>query len=264
MNTGVNSPSGITIKSPRELDLMREAGRVVASAKQAVKDAIRPGVTSKEMDAVAEEVIRKHGATPSFKGYKPTPSKPCPATICFSFNEEIVHGIPGNRKIKSGDIVSVDFGAIVEGFHGDSAFTVAVGDVSEETERLISATKIALDKGISEAKEGARLTDISHAVQSYAESEGFSVVKEYVGHGIGRSLHEEPQVPNYGKPGRGPKLKVGMTLAIEPMLNVGTWQTKALDDGWTVVTADGELSAHYEHTIAVTENGPEILTPGPF
>ena len=264
MNTGVNSPSGITIKSPRELDLMREAGKVVASAKQAVKDAIRPGVTSMEMDAVAEEVIRKHGAIPSFKGYKPTPSKPFPATICFSFNEEIVHGIPGNRKIKSGDIVSVDFGAIVEGFHGDSAFTIAVGEVSEETERLISATKIALEKGISEAKEGARLTDISHAVQSYAESEGFSVVREYVGHGIGRSLHEEPQVPNYGKPGRGPKLKVGMTLAIEPMLNVGTWQTKALDDGWTVVTADGELSAHYEHTIAVTENGPEILTPGPF
>ena len=264
MNMGVNSPSGITIKSPRELDLMREAGKVVASAKQAVKDAIRPGVTSMEMDAVAEEVIRKHGAIPSFKGYKPTPSKPFPATICFSFNEEIVHGIPGNRKIKSGDIVSVDFGAIVEGFHGDSAFTIAVGEVSEETERLISATKIALEKGISEAKEGARLTDISHAVQSYAESEGFSVVREYVGHGIGRSLHEEPQVPNYGKPGRGPKLKVGMTLAIEPMLNVGTWQTKALDDGWTVVTADGELSAHYEHTIAVTENGPEILTPGPF
>ena len=264
MNTGVNSPSGITIKSPRELDLMREAGKVVASAKQAVKDSIRPGVTSMEMDAVAEEVIRKHGAIPSFKGYKPTPSKPFPATICFSFNEEIVHGIPGNRKIKSGDIVSVDFGAIVEGFHGDSAFTIAVGEVSEETERLISATKIALEKGISEAKEGARLTDISHAVQSYAESEGFSVVREYVGHGIGRSLHEEPQVPNYGKPGRGPKLKVGMTLAIEPMLNVGTWQTKALDDGWTVVTADGELSAHYEHTIAVTENGPEILTPGPF
>lgn len=264
MNTGVNSPSGITIKSPRELDLMREAGKVVASAKQAVKDAIRPGVTSMEMDAVAEEVIRKHGAIPSFKGYKPTPSKPFPATICFSFNEEIVHGIPGNRKIKTGDIVSVDFGAIVEGFHGDSAFTIAVGEVSEETERLISATKIALEKGISEAKEGARLTDISHAVQSYAESEGFSVVREYVGHGIGRSLHEEPQVPNYGKPGRGPKLKVGMTLAIEPMLNVGTWQTKALDDGWTVVTADGELSAHYEHTIAVTENGPEILTPGPF
>ena len=264
MNTGVNSPSGITIKSPRELDLMREAGKVVASAKQAVKDAIRPGVTSMEMDAVAEEVIRKHGAIPSFKGYKPTPSKPFPATICFSFNEEIVHGIPGNRKIKSGDIVSVDFGAIVEGFHGDSAFTIAVGEVSEETERLISATKIALEKGISEAKEGARLTDISHAVQSYSEAEGFSVVREYVGHGIGRSLHEEPQVPNYGKPGRGPKLKVGMTLAIEPMLNVGTWQTKALDDGWTVVTADGELSAHYEHTIAVTENGPEILTPGPF
>jgi methionyl aminopeptidase len=260
MNTGVRNPNGITIKSPRELDLMREAGRVVASAKQAVKDAIRPGATSKEMDEIAEEIIRKNGAIPSFKGYKPTPSKPFPATICFSFNEEIVHGIPGNRKIKEGDIVSVDFGAIVEGFHGDSAFTVSVGQVSVEAERLISVTSASLDEGIEQAKQGARLTDISHAIQSYAEKNEFSVVREYVGHGIGRSLHEEPQVPNYGKPGRGPRLKVGMTLAIEPMLNVGTWQTKALDDGWTVVTADGELSAHFEHTIAITENGPEVLT----
>ena len=254
------SNQGITIKSPRELELMRLAGEVVAEAKAVVIGAIKPGATSLEMDDLAEEVIRKHGAIPSFKGYQPGSGKPFPATICFSFNEEIVHGIPGDRKIKEGDIVSVDFGAIVDGYHGDSAFTVGVGQISEEAEKLIDVTRNSLSKGIEQAVVGARLTNISHAIQEYAENEGYSVVREYVGHGIGRDLHEEPQVPNYGDPGRGPKLRSGMTIAIEPMLNIGTWKTKQLDDGWTVVTEDGNLSAHFEHTVAITDQGPEVLT----
>jgi len=260
MNEVMGSTNGITIKSSRELDLMRQAGKVVAKAKAAVKEAIKPGATSAEMDALAEEVIRSNGAIPSFKGYKPTPSMPFPATLCFSFNDELVHGIPGNRKMKEGDIVSVDCGAIVEGFHGDSAFTVGVGEITQEAQTLIDVTNESLYEGIEKAVVGGRLTDISHAVQEYAEKRRFSVVREYVGHGIGRSLHEEPQVPNYGSPGRGPLLKSGMVLAIEPMLNVGTRETKVLEDGWTVVTSDGKLCAHFEHTIAITESGPEILT----
>jgi methionyl aminopeptidase len=261
MNIGLDKIRGITIKSSRELDLMREAGKIIAEAKSAVKAAIAPGVTSLEMDALAEEIIVKRGATPSFKGYRPAPSMPpFPATICFSYNEEIVHGIPGNRKMVEGDIISVDFGAIVEGFHGDSAFTVGVGNISNKARDLIDATEESLNKGIEKALAGARLTNISNAVQKYSESKGYSVVREYVGHGIGRSLHEEPQVPNYGEPGKGPVLKTGMVLAIEPMLNIGTWKTKILKDGWTIVTDDGELSAHFEHTVAITENGPEVLT----
>ena len=251
---------GITVKSARELELMRLAGDVVAEAKAAVMGAITPGATSQEMEDLAEAVIRKRGAIPSFKGYRPGASKPFPATICFSFNEEIVHGIPGNRKMKEGDIVSVDFGAIVDGYHGDSAFTMGVGEISEEANRLIDVTRDSLSKGIEEAIAGARLTNISHAIQQYAEDKGYAVVREYVGHGIGRELHEEPQVPNYGDPGRGPKLRSGMTIAIEPMLNIGTWKTKQLDDGWTVVTEDGALSAHFEHTVAITDQGPEVLT----
>ena len=261
MNDVTKSPMGITIKSQRELDLMREAGKVVAKAKAAVKHAICPGATSQEMDSLAEEVIRGEGAIPSFKGYQPSPSMPpFPATICFSFNEEIVHGIPNERVMCEGDIVSVDFGAIVDGYHGDSAFTVGVGKISREAELLLAATEQSLNKGIEQAKVGSRLTDISNAVQTHAEGLGFFVVREYVGHGIGRSLHEEPQVPNYGSAGRGPKLKAGMALAIEPMLNIGTWQTKVMKDGWTVCTKDGTLSAHFEHTVAITEEGPEILT----
>ena len=262
MSTNVGNNNGITIKSNRELDLMREVGRVVAEAKDVVRDAIEPGVTSREMDVLAEETIRSLGAIPSFKGYKPSPSKPFPATICFSFNEEIVHGIPGDRVVNEGDIISVDFGAILNGFHGDSAFTVAVGSVSKDAQLLIDSTRVSLDEGIQKAIPGGRLSDISHAVQIYAESCGFSVVREYVGHGIGRALHEEPQVPNYTEtgPGYGTMLRAGMVLAIEPMLNIGTWRTKLLTDGWTVVTADGELSAHFEHTVAITDNGPEILT----
>ncbi|HCE75295.1 MAG TPA: type I methionyl aminopeptidase [Dehalococcoidia bacterium] len=261
MTTGDINAKGITIKSSRELDLMREAGRIIAEAKLAVKNALAPGVTSLEMDALAEEIIKKRGAIPSFKGYQPAPHMPpFPASICFSFNEEIVHGIPSERKMREGDIVSVDFGAIVEGYHGDSAFTAGVGSISDTAQRLIDVTSDSLDAGIKMALIGSRLTDISNSIQIYAESKGYSVVKEYVGHGIGRELHEEPQIPNYGSPGRGPLLREGMVLAIEPMLNVGSWKTKVMPDGWTIVTIDGELSAHSEHTVAITSDGPEVLT----
>ena len=251
---------GITIKSERELALMRQAGKVVAEAKFHVMEAVKPGVTTGELDSIAEDVIRKMGAVPSFKGYAAGGPIPFSGTICASINEEIVHGIPGSRKLKDGDIFSVDVGAIVKGFHGDSAFTVGVGDISDETQRLIDATRKSLRFGIEQANSGARIGDIGNAVQQYAESQGYSVVRKYVGHGIGRSLHEEPQVPNFGRPGRGVLIKKGMTLAIEPMLNIGTHETVQLDDGWTVVTADSELSAHFEDTIAITADGAEILT----
>lgn len=261
MTAGNANTKGITVKAPREISLMREAGRIIAEAKLAVKNALAPGVTSAEMDALAEEIIKKRGAIPSFKGYQPAPHMPpFPATICFSFNEEIVHGIPSDRKMQDGDIVSVDFGAIVEGYHGDSAFTAGVGLVTSTAQKLIDVTAESLCTGIAKATPGSRLTDISNAIQVFAEAEGFSVVREYVGHGIGRALHEEPQIPNYGSPGRGPLLQKGMVLAIEPMLNIGTWKTKIMPDGWTVVTEDGKLSAHSEHTVAITSEGPEVLT----
>ena len=261
MTAGNANTKGINVKSPREISLMREAGRIIAEAKSAVKDALAPGVTSAEMDALAEEIIKKRGAIPSFKGYQPSPHMPpFPATICFSFNEEIVHGIPSDRKMRDGDIVSVDFGAIVEGYHGDSAFTSGVGLVKDTAQKLIDVTEESLFAGIAKAMPGNRLTDISNAIQVYAEAEGFSIVREYVGHGIGRALHEEPQIPNYGSPGRGPLLQEGMVFAIEPMLNMGTWKTKIMPDGWTVVTEDGELSAHSEHTVAINSEGPEVLT----
>lgn len=260
MTLSRKSPSGIAIKSAKEIELMRRAGQVVADAKVCVKDAIRPGVTTGELDRVAEDYIISVGATPSFKGYKAGGNIPFTGTICASVNQEIVHGIPGNRKLREGDILSVDFGAILDGFHGDSAFTVGVGTISDEAQRLIDATRESLKRGIAHVKAGGRIGDISHAVQTYAESMGFSVVRQYVGHGIGRALHEEPQVPNYGEAGRGPLLKKGMTIAIEPMLNIGGWETEQLDDGWTVVTADGSLSAHFEDTVAITQNGPEVLT----
>ena len=251
---------GITIKSERELALMRQAGKVVAEAKVHVMEAVKPGVTTGELDSIAEDVIRKMGSVPSFKGYAAGGPIPFTGTICASINEEIVHGIPGNRKLKEGDIFSVDVGAIVKGFHGDSAFTVGVGDISDEAQRLIDTTRESLRQGIARATAGSRIGDIGHAVQKYAESQGYSVVRKYVGHGIGRSLHEDPQVPNYGTPGRGVLIKKGMTLAIEPMLNIGTHETVQLEDGWTVVTADNELSAHFEDTIAITPDGAEILT----
>lgn len=243
-------------KSSTELEHMRRAGCITAAAREAVVEAVRPGITTAELDAIAEKVIRGEGATPSFKGYRGFP-----ASICASLNHEIVHGIPGERPLRGGDLFKVDVGAIWEGFHGDSAVTVFVGSPpSDVAEKLVRVTRDSLEAGIAEIRPGKRITDISHAVQQVVEGAGFSVVREYVGHGIGRALHEDPPVPNYGEPGRGPELTPGLVLAVEPMVNVGTWRTRLLDDDWTVVTEDGALSAHFEHTIAVTEDGAEVLT----
>lgn len=239
---------------------MREAGQVVAATKRKVKNAIEPGITTQELDRIAEKEIRGLGAIPSFKGYKAGGMVPFPATICASINEEIVHGIPSGRKLEIGDVISVDVGAIVGGFHGDSAFTTGVGTVTVASQKLIDTTRQSLSEGISKAVAGARIGDVSSAIQGYSESRGYSVVRQYVGHGIGRSMHEEPQIPNYGESGKGPLLRMGMTIAIEPMLNVGGWEALQLDDGWTVVTADGSLSAHFEDTIVITDSGAEILT----
>jgi methionyl aminopeptidase len=246
----------IVLKSPRELDKMRRAGHIVAVTREKVLTAVRPGVTTAGLDRVAEEHIRARGATPSFKGYRGFP-----ASICSSVNDEVVHGIPRDRALAQGDLLSLDFGAIWKGYHGDSAVTVFVGEPpSAEAEKLVRVTEDSLEAGISQIRPGGRLSDIGHAVQQVVEGAGFSVVREYVGHGIGQRLHEDPQIPNYGEPGRGPELRPGMVLAVEPMVNMGGWETRVLADGWTVVTADGSLSAHFEHTIACTEDGPEILT----
>lgn len=245
----------IICKSSSELELMREAGRIVALTHQELKKVIQPNITTKELDAVAEKIIRQHGATPSFKGYGGFPG-----SICTSVNEELVHGIPSDRKLKDGDIISVDVGANFKGYHGDSAWTYAVGTISEEDIRLMKVTEESLYRGLAEAKPDARLSNISHAIQVYVEAEGFSIVREYVGHGVGTALHEDPQIPNFGPPGRGPRLKPGMVLAIEPMVNAGTRYVKTLADNWTVVTHDQKNCVHYEHTIAITEDGYEILT----
>ena len=246
---------GITLKSAREIELMRQAGRVVANAIAEIKASVAPGMTTQDLDDIAAAEIERQGAKPAFKGYLGFP-----ATICASVNEEIVHGIPGSRVIKDGDMVSVDVGAIIEGYHSDHAVTFGVGRISPEVEALMAVTKESLDRGIAAARHGARVGDISWAVQSYAEEMGYSVVREYVGHGIGKALHEEPQIPNYGPPGAGLMLRKGMVIAIEPMVNIGGWQTKVLEDNWTVVTADGSLSAHFENTVAITEGDAEVLT----
>ncbi|MFM1654483.1 type I methionyl aminopeptidase [Brevibacillus sp. B_LB10_24] len=245
----------IILKSRMELEIMREAGRIVALTHQELARAIKPGVTTKQLDELAETFIRSKGAVPSFKGYGGFPG-----SICASVNEELVHGIPGKRVLNEGDIISLDIGAEFQGYHGDSAWTYAVGKVSEEAERLMRVTEESLYKGLEQARPDARLSDISHAVQVHAEAAGFSIVREYVGHGVGRDLHEDPQIPNYGPPGRGPRLKPGMVLAIEPMVNAGERYVRTLEDKWTVVTVDGKNCAHYEHTIAITEEGYEILT----
>jgi methionyl aminopeptidase len=243
-------------KSPQELDKMRRAGRIVASAIDRLLEEVRPGITTGDLDRVAEEHIRGQGAVPSFKGYRGFP-----ASICTSVDEEIVHGIPGERRLEDGHLLSLDVGAIWEGYHGDSAVSAFVGEPpSGEVEKLVRVTEESLEAAIAQIRPGNRLSDIGHVVQQVAEGAGFNVVREYVGHGIGRNLHEDPPIPNYGAPGRGLELRPGLVVAVEPMVNMGGWETRLLADEWTVVTADGSLSAHFEHTIAVTEEGPEVLT----
>lgn len=241
----------IILKTPDEIEVMVQASRVVAETLALLKKEVRAGVTTDDLDRIAEEAIRARGATPAFKGYRSYPK-----TLCASVNEQVVHGIPSKRKLKDGDIIGLDLGAIVGGFYGDSAVTVAVGRIEEATAKLVRVTEEALYLGIEQAVVGNRLTDISHAVQRHVEAAGYSVVTEFVGHGIGRQLHEEPQVPNYGKPGQGPRLQPGMVLAIEPMVNMGGSAVRVLEDRWTAVTADGSLSAHFEHTIAIQPEGP--------
>ena len=247
----------ITLKSTRELELMREAGRIVAEVLAGIREAVVPGISTGELEAIADEIIvGKYQAIPSFKGYRGFPSM-----VCASVNEEIVHGIPGERRLHEGDIVSVDVGVIHKGYHGDAAITVAVGDVDDTTQRLMDTTEKSLQIGIGAVRPGGWTSDISKAIEQFVVAQGFSVVREYTGHGIGRQMHEEPQIPNYYDRRMGKaRLRPGMTFALEPMVNVGGWQTRVLDDKWTVVTADGKRSAHYEHTVAVTKNGPEILT----
>jgi len=242
-------------KSKEEIATMRHAGRIVAQSLKLIENEIKPGVQTIALDSVAEQFIRKSGARPAFKGYRGFP-----ASICASVNETVVHGIPGPRQLKEGDIISIDIGAEVDGYYADAAATYPVGSVSDETLQLIEITRSALEEGISVCVEDNYLYDISHAIQVKVESAGYSVVKEFVGHGIGREMHEDPQIPNFGLPGRGPKLKAGMVFAIEPMVNVGDYKVEILPDGWTVVTADRKLSAHFEHTVAVTKEGPTILT----
>ena len=248
----------IIYKSPEEIDKMRKAGRIVAGTIDRVLAAVGPGVTTAQLDEVAEAYILEQRATPSFKWYRGT----FPASICTSLNDEIVHGIPSTKRVvREGDVLSLDFGAIWDGFHADSAVTIVVGEPrSPDAEKLVRVTEEALEAGISQIRPGGRLSDIGAAVQQVAEGAGFSVVREYVGHGIGRALHEDPQIANYGDPGRGPVIKPGLVVAVEPMVNVGSWETRVLADDWTVVTEDGSLSAHFEHTIAVTEDGHEVLT----
>jgi methionyl aminopeptidase len=245
----------IICKSEAELVLMREAGRIVAETHRLLQKAIQPDITTKELDHIAESFIRSQGAIPSFKGYNGFPG-----SICVSVNDELVHGIPSQRKLKNGDIITLDIGAQYKGYHGDSAWTYGVGTISDTAKKLLEVTEQCLYRGLAEAKPDARLFTISHAIQKYVEDEGFSIVREYVGHGIGSQLHEAPQIPNYGMPERGPRLKPGMVLAIEPMVNVGERYVKTLQDNWTVVTVDGTLCAHFEHTIAITQDGYEIFT----
>lgn len=245
----------IIIKSPREIDLMRQAGKITAGARTIARQMVEPGVTTQQIDREVHKFITKSGATPSFLNYGGFP-----ASACISVNDEIIHGIPGPRVIHEGDIVSLDVGAKYKGFNGDCAGTFPCGTCSEETMRLIEVTRQSFFEGIKFAKEGYRISDIGHAIQEYVERFGYSVVREYVGHGVGAKLHEAPEIPNYGKPGHGPRLVKGMTIAVEPMVNIGGVEVRVLDNDWTVVTADGSLSAHYENTILITDGEPEILT----
>jgi methionyl aminopeptidase len=245
----------ILLKSLQEIAKMEVANRIVAEVLEGVKEKIRPGIETRELDELAEEMCRRRQVEPAFKGYRGYPR-----SICVSVNEEVVHGIPGPRRLKAGDLVSLDFGVRYDGYHGDAAITVPVGEVSPRAWALMEATEKSLYAGIAMVKVGNRLSDISHAVQGVVEGAGFGVIRDFVGHGIGRSLHEDPQIPNFGPPGRGPKLQVGMTLAIEPMTSMGSWQVRILHDGWTAITQDGSYAAHFEHSVALTENGVLILS----
>lgn len=245
----------ITLKSSHEIELMRRAGKITAAARAYAGELVKPGVTTQEIDKAVEQFIRKQGATPSFLHYNGFP-----ASVCASVNDEIIHGIPGKRVLQEGDIVSIDVGAYVGGFHGDCAATFACGAIDPEAQRLIDVTRQSFFEGIRYAKEGQRVGDISAAIQAYVEKEGFSIVREYVGHGVGAKMHESPEIPNFGRPGRGPRLLRGMTLAIEPMVNAGTAAIQQLSDGWTVKTLDGKWAAHYENTVLITDGEPEILT----
>ena len=250
----------ILLKSPRELQHMRAAGRILAEVKERLKALVKAGVSTKEIDDDVEALILSRGATSAFKGYRGYP-----ATVCTSINDEVVHGIPSaKRKLKEGDIIGLDLGCIVEGYYGDCAISLPVGSVPARVQELLDVTRESLDKAIVQCRAGNRLGDISHAVQSHVESHGFAVVRAFVGHGIGKQLHEEPQVPNFGEAGRGPLLKAGMALAIEPMVTMGSWEVRVLEDRWTAVTADGSLAAHFEDTIAITDDGPEVLTRLPL
>jgi len=249
----------IELKTPAEIEKMRKPSRVVAEILAVLRGMVRPGVTTAELDKTAERMIDRAGARSAFKNYR-VGNAVFPAVLCVSINEQVVHGIPSNRILRDGDIVSLDFGVSIDGYYGDAAITVAVGDVDAESRQLIETTERSLYEGIKNLRPGCRLGDVGAAVQQVAESSGFSVVRDFVGHGIGRALHEEPQVPNFGTPGKGRTLKAGMVIAIEPMVNAGVPGVRVLDDGWTAVTADGRRSAHFEHTVAVRENGPEILT----
>jgi len=246
----------IILKTPDEIEIMARAAKLVAETLQVLKREVRPGITTDDLDKIAEDSIRSGGGVPAFKGYRNYPK-----TLCASVNEEVVHGIPSKRELKEGEIIGLDLGAIIDGFYGDSAMTLPVGPIPPRVAELLRVTEEALDAGIAQAIVGNRLSDVSHAIQRHAEAAGFSVVTEFVGHGIGRQLHEEPQIPNYGKPGSGPRLQVGMVLALEPMVNMGKSGVRILDDAWTAVTKDGSLSAHFEHTIAIQASGPpRILT----
>jgi methionyl aminopeptidase len=258
------SPSGVFIKSAQELTRMREAGAMLGEVLSLIAAQAKPGVRTEELDALAEREIRAKSCVPSFIGYGGGPGRqPFPATVCVSINEQVVHGFPSNRALKEGDIVGLDLGLIHEGFHADSAVTVGVGKISPEAQRLIDCTREALEHGISAARSGARIGDISAAIQAHIQPFGYGIVREYVGHGIGRSLHEDPQVPNFGEAGTGRVLRPGMTLALEPMVNLGGWKTRVLSDMWTVITADGSLSAHFEHTICITDGPAEVFTRRP-
>ena len=251
----MKTTNSISIKTAQEIAILRDAGKILAEISEDLKRSLREGITTREVDQVAEKLIRQRAVVPAFKGYRDFPG-----CVCISVNEEVVHGVPGNRLLRAGDIVSLDVGIIHKEYYSDTALTVGIGTIRDALKKLLDVTSQSLDKGIEQARAGNHLSDISHAIQIFVEANHFSIVRDFVGHGIGKSLHEDPEIPNFGPPHNGPILKEGMVFAIEPMVNMGTWQTKILEDGWTVVTQDGAPSAHFEHTVAITAKGPEILT----